>query len=428
MKVIVLGAGVIGVSTAYFLAKSGHEVVVIDKSNNSAEGCSNSNGGQLSYSHIETWSNKNSLISMAKNAFSPSSYLYLNDFSNKKFYSWIGEFIKNSSQENSIKNSQNLFKISTLSKSLMLELLSEEPSLQNGKSFDLSQKGILHFYRNKKTFEKEIKQIEKFNFTAGDVEILSIEDCLKKEPNLTKLSDEKNLAGGIFFKGDASGDCHKFTQQIEKICKEKYDVKFIFDCDIKNLLTNYKKITGINTSNGVLVADKYIYALGASSLSLLEGIGIETKIYPIKGYSLSIKCDENFIAPNMTMTDNENKIVYSRLGNIFRVAGTIEMSGNNLTLNKKNLNFLYNNVQKTFADFGDIKTAKEWVGMRPFRPNSIPLIGDFHKFPNLLINSGHGSLGWTNSLASAKIIDDLLAKKPNKDFNFLNKEIHEAIK
>lgn len=129
----------------------------------------------------------------------------------------------------------------------------------------------------------------------------------------------------------------------------------------------------------------------------------------------------------MTMTDNQNKIVYSRLGNIFRVAGTLELNGNNLAINKQNLNFLYNNVQKTFADYGDIKNTKEWVGLRPFRPNSIPLIGEFYKFSNFLINSGHGSLGWTNALASAKIIDDLLAKKPNKDFNFLNKEIYETI-
>ena len=424
MKVIVLGAGIIGVSTAYFLAKSGHEVVVIDKSNSVAEGCSNSNGGQLSYSHIEAWSNKNSLISMVKNIFLPNSYLYLKDFSNKEFYSWIAEFIKNSSHENSIKNSEKLFKISKLSKSLMTDILSEESDLQNGKVFDFNKNGILHFYRNKKTFETEIKKLEKFNF-ARNFEILNSEECLKKEPNLSKLSDEKKLAGALFFKDDESGDCYKFTQQLEKISKEKYGVKFNYNCDIKNLLTNYKKITGINTSDGVLVADKYIYALGASSISLLKGIGVETKIYPIKGYSLSIKCDDKFIAPNMAMTDNENKIVYSRLGNIFRVAGTVEMSGNNLTINKQNLNFLYENVQKTFADFGDIKNAKEWVGMRPFRPNSIPLIGDINKFSNLIMNSGHGSLGWTNSLASAKIIDDLLAKKPHKDFNFLNKEIHE---
>jgi D-amino-acid dehydrogenase len=425
MKVIVLGAGIIGVTTAYFLAKSGHEVVVIDKSNSSGEGCTNSNGGQLSYSHIETWSNKSSLFSMAKNIFSPNPYLYLKDFSNKEFYQWIGEFIKNSSNENYLKNSEKLFKISKLSRSLMHDILKDESSLLDGKSFDYSKKGILHFYRKQKTLDVEIKKLEKFNFISRNTKILNAEECLKKEPNLTKLSDEKNLAGGILFEDDESGDCYKFTQKLEQICKEKYDVKFMFDCDIKNLLTNYKKITGINTSAGVLVADKYVYALGGSAISLLKGIGIETKIYPVKGYSLSIKCDEKFIAPSMTITDNQNKIVYSRLGNIFRVAGTIEMSGNNLITNKQNLNFLYHNLQKTFANFGDIKSAKEWVGIRPFRPNSIPLIGDFHNFSNFLINSGHGSLGWTNALASAKIIDDLLAKKPNKDFNFLNKEIHE---
>ncbi len=425
MKVIVLGAGIIGVSTAYFLAKSGHEVVVIDKSISSGEGCSSSNGGQLSYSHIETWSNKSSLFSMAKNIFSTNSYLYFKDFSNKEFYQWIGEFIKNSSTENYLKNSEKLFKISKLSKALMHDILMEEPLFLDGKSFDYSKKGILHFYRKQKTFDTEIKKLEKFNFISRNSQILNAEECIKKEPNLTKLNDEKNLAGGILFEEDESGDCYKFTQKLEHICKEKYDVKFIFDCDIKNLLTNYKKITGINTSKGVFVADKYVYALGASSINLLKGIGVETKIYPVKGYSLSIKCDEKFIAPSMTMTDNQNKIVYSRLGDIFRVAGTIEMSGNNLIMNKQNLNFLYYNLQKTFANFGDIKNTKEWVGIRPFRPNSIPLIGDFHNFSNFLVNSGHGSLGWTNALASAKIIDDLLAKKPNKDFNFLNKEIHQ---
>ncbi len=425
MKVIVLGAGVIGVSTAYFLAKSGHEVTVIDKSQSSAEGCSNSNGGQLSYSHIETWSNKDSLLSMLKNVFLANSYLNLKDFSNKEFYRWVAEFIKNSSNENYIKNCEKLFKISTLSKSLMQEVLNEEPSLKNGKAFDFLENGILHFYRDNKNFDAEIKKLEKFSFISRNIEVITAEECLKKEPNLTRLSDEKKLAGGIFFKDDASGDCHKFTQELEKICKEKYEVKFIFDCEIKNLLTNYKKITGINTSKGVFVADKYIYALGASSVSLLKGIGIEPKIYPVKGYSLSIKCDKEFIAPNFTMTDNENKIVYSRLGDIFRVAGTVEMSGNNLSLSKKNLNFLYYNVQKTFADCGDIKNAKEWAGLRPFRPNSIPLIGNINNFSNFLINAGHGSLGWTNALASAKIIDNLLAKKENKDFNFLNKDLYE---
>ena len=333
MKVIVLGAGIIGVSTAYFLAKSGHEVVVIDKLDSSAEGCSNSNGGQLSYSHIETWSNKSSLFSMAKNVFLPNSFIHLNDFSSKEFYQWIGEFIKNSSNENYLKNSEKLFKISLLSRSLMHEILKEETSLEDGKSFDYSRKGILHFYRKQKSLDAEIKKLEKFNFINRNTKILNSDECLKLEPNLTKLSDEKNLAGGILFEDDESGDCHKFTQKLEQICKEKYDVKFMFDCDIKNLLTNYKKITGINTSKGVLVADKYVYALGGSAISLLKGIGIETKIYPVKGYSLSIKCDEKFIAPNMTITDNQNKIVYSRLGNIFRVAGTIEMSGNNLIMN-----------------------------------------------------------------------------------------------
>ena len=422
MKVIVLGAGVIGVTTAYYLAKDGHEVIVIDQAPSSANGCSFANGGQLSYSHIDSWSNKSFLTEMFFGLFKPNSFITLNDFSNKNFYRWIYQFIKNSNPKIAIKNSLNLYKLSSLSSNLMEKILKEEPEIDNGKSFDYHRNGILHFYRHQKSFNNAIDSLEYFKKTNLSFEILNADQCIKKEPSLEKILFNKKLVGGIYFPNDASGDCYKFISKLEKICREKYSVKFIFNCEIKNILTNYKKITGINTENGVFVADKYVYALGAISDKLLKGIKINTSIYPVKGYSLSIKSTGKIMESNIALTDNENKIVYSKLGDILRIAGTIEMSGNSLSSQQKNLKFLHKIFNKTFDIDYKKNDYNEWCGSRPFRPNSMPLIGRIAELDNLYLNTGHGSLGWTNSLSSAKIISEIINHKTLDDFKFLQDE------
>ena len=419
MKVIVLGAGVIGVTSAYFLARAGHQVVVLEKNSSSAMGCSYANGGQLSYSHIETWAAKTSLGSMLKAAFLPGSFLSISDFGNKNFLRWVFEFYRNSSKAKAQENSEKLFSLSSYSKEVLQDILAEEKDIK----FDYQNRGILHFYRNVKKFEAAIKEAEFCNWIGCAAQILNAEECVKKEPTLVKLLDEKKLVGGIFYELDASGNSFLFTKALEKICREKYGVVFEYDAEIRNLLTNYKKITGINTSKGVFVANKYVYALGAYGNSLLQGIGINPKIYPLKGYSLSIAADSEFIAPNMALTDPENKIVYSRINNIFRAAGTVEICGLRANKNKYHINFLTNALRSSFSDFGNMNEVSEWFGFRPFRPNSIPLICEVKKYGNLLINAGHGSLGWTLSAGSGKIVADLVADKRQERFGFLEEEL-----
>lgn len=419
MKVIVLGAGIIGVTSAYFLAKAGHEVVVIDKNSGAAMGCSYANGGQLSYSHIETWAAKNSLFTISKALFKPNSFLSISDFFNKKFLRWAWHFYKNSNPKIAQQNSEKLFKISSHSKEVMDQILKEEPDLK----FNYKKSGILHFYRNVKKFNDAAKEADISSLIGCDVQILNAEECVKKEPTLVRLFDEKKLAGGIFYDIDASGDCFLFTKFLEEICREKYGVIFQYDADIKNILTNHKKITGINTSKGVFVADKYVYALGAMGDKLLSGIKIDSKIYPLKGYSLSIAANQEFIAPQIALTDPENKIVYSRVGNIFRAAGSIEVCGLRANKNKKHIEFLSNVVRSSFSDFGNFSEVKEWFGFRPFRANSIPLICEVKKYENFFINAGHGSLGWTLSAASGEILAGLVDGKINREFAFLDDEL-----
>lgn len=414
MKIIVLGAGVIGTTSAYFLAKAGHEVIVLEKNKGSALACSKANGGQLSYCHVETWASKASFLSILKASFLPNSFLTFAKFPSFELFKWLFEFYKNSSPQKSANNSDKLFNLSIFSKEVLHEIIKEEKI-----KFNYQDSGTLHFYRSKKKLDLAIAQLEDFK---GSYKILSPEECVEKEPTLVRMLDEKELAGGIFYDLDASGNAFLFTRALEEICKKKYNVKFDYGVKIKNIFTNYEKITGINTSDGVFVADNYISCLGAYSNKLLKGIKIDTKIYPLKGYSLSIEADDEFIAPKMALSDVENKIVYSRLGNIFRAAGTVEIAGLKSEKNHKNINFLSKIIHQSFSDFGNFNETIEWSGFRPFRPNSLPLICRVKKYGNLFLNTGHGSLGWTLSAASGKILANLVDGKKYNKFSFLEDE------
>lgn len=234
MKVIVLGAGVIGVTTAYFLARSGHQVTVLEKNSSSALGCSYANGGQLSYSHVEPWASKASLFSLIKAAFLSPSFLSISDFTNREFLRWSCDFFKNSSPEKTAQTSKKLFALGNYSKSLIEEIIADEPDLK----FDYKKEGILHFFRNQKSFAVAIKEAEFVISLGGNARILTKEDCVKKEPTLSKLADENKLVGGIFYGSDASGNSMLFVQALEKICREKYGVVFEYGADIRNIFTN----------------------------------------------------------------------------------------------------------------------------------------------------------------------------------------------
>lgn len=406
MKVIVLGAGVIGVTTAYFLARDGHEVEVIEQNAEAAMGCSYANGGQLSYSHVETWASKSSFLSLIKAAFTPKSFLSFPDLRNKEFLGWLYQFFKNSSKKNSDKNSRKLFTLSHYSKEALEAILKEEGNIQ----FDYQNNGTLHFYRTQKKLSAAIKEAE-FHKTFGcKAQVLTPQECVQKEPTLVKILDDGKLAGGIFYEMDASGNSFLFTKALAKICKEKYGVSFSYNTKINNILTNHQKITGIKTQDDVFVADKYIYACGAYGNSLLHGIKINPMVYPLKGYSLSIEANEEYIAPNIALTDSENRVVYSRIGSIFRSAGTVEICGLKNHKNEEHLKFLLKAIKSTFSEAGNLNKTSEWFGFRPFRPNSIPLICKTKKYNNLFLNVGHGSLGWTLSAGSGKAMANLISK------------------
>ena len=418
MKVIVLGAGVIGVTSAYFLALAGHEVTVLEKNSKPGMGCSHANGGQLSYSHVETWAQKASIFSVLKELLSRKSFLSGASLWDKELLPWAWKFYRNSGKKVAQKNSKNLFKIASLSKDVLGAMMEREKTLK----FDHSQTGTIHFFKNKKKFGKALHDLDFLTKIGCKSEILTAEDCIKKEPTLVKLFDEHKLAGGIFHEMDGSGNSFSYIKSLAKICSEKYGVKFEYDVEVENILTNHKKITGIKSDKGVFAGDSYVYAMGAYGCKILKGIGVKTSIYPLKGCSLSINASEEFVAPKITLTDPENKIVYSRIGNIFRAAGTVELGGFAAKDNRRNIKFLEKVITASFSDYGHFENVKEWSGFRPFRPSSIPLICKVKKYGNLFLNAGHGSLGWTLSAGSGQILADLLDGKEDGAFKFLKKE------
>ena len=415
MKIVILGSGINGVLSAYFLARAGCKVEILEKETESAAGCSGANGGQLSFSHCEPWATKSSLFSFVKASVNPNSFLSISNFINKEFLCWVFEFIKNSQSTKSHLIAKRTLELGIFSQKVLAEILSKEKI-----DFCYKNDGILHFYRNKRLFNQAISQAKIQKSLGCNLEILSATECVKKEPTLTKILDEQVLKGGIFFKNDSSGDCSAFIKGLEWICKNKLGVKFHYNCEAKNILTNHKKITGINTNQGVFVGNAYLNCLGAFSNSLLQGINIDQKIYPIKGYSLSIPTDTLFLAPNLALTDPENKVVYSRLGNVFRAGGTVEINSLKSVANQKNINFLKNSIRNTFSDFGDLNNAKEWSSFRPYRSKCLPLVCRTEQYNNLFLNIGHGSLGWTLSFATSRIIaSTILQQKINPNFSFL---------
>ncbi len=423
MKIVIMGAGVIGVSSAYFLAKMGHKVTVIEKNPMPAMGCSGANGGQLSFSHIEPFSSKSSLNILLKALLKPNSFVKVEDKITKQNISLLFNLLRNCSDAKVKLICEKLFMLGQESKGALSYIINEEKI-----NFEHCSKGILHFFRNTKLFEKAIRQAE-FQIMMGDkIKFYDKNETVNLEPTLVKLHDQNILSGSIHHQNDSSGNAEIFTKELAKICQEKYGVSFCYNTKIRNILTNRKKITGINSFDMVHDADIYIYAMGSYGNNLLSGIGLDPKIIPVKGHSLSIPIESGFFAPKLSLTDPENKIVYSRLNKTFRAAGTMEITSNLFSDNKKLTSFLEAKIKDTFSDYGNINNYKSWTGLRPYRTRSIPMIGQVKKYQNLFINSGHGHLGWSFSCGSAKILSEMISARMNKNFSFLQEEVDSTFK
>ncbi|MDF3048154.1 MAG: amino acid dehydrogenase [Candidatus Midichloriaceae bacterium] len=404
MQVAVLGAGVIGVSTAYFLAKAGAKVLVFERESQAGMQCSYANGAQLSYSHADPWATYGNVIKAIKWLGQNNAPLLLRPRVDPDMYIWIMKFLRNCSQIKVDKNTQAILNLGFYSKKVLHELMQEEKI-----DFEYSTSGILHIFKHAKELDQCQKLFDKFRNMKKEVEFsrLSKSDCMHFDNSLEHLM--KGRIGGVLCSADEIGDAFKFTQELVKIT-ERMGVQYNYDTEVLGLRKNKAAVTSIILDDKQIEVDAVIVCLGAYGNLFLRRHDINLPIYPMKGYSISIPTDSTSICPKVSVTDQQRKVVFSHIGNTFRVAGTAEFAGYNHEILDERIAPIVATSKKYFPKGGDYSRYTAWACLRPQTPHSYPYISNTI-FKNLYVNIGHGSLGWTQALGSAKAIADLTLKK-----------------
>lgn len=405
MKITILGAGVIGVTAAYVLAERGHEVEVIERGPEAGAECSFANGGQLSYSHAEPWANPHMMAKVFRWMFKEDAPLVLKPSLDPHMMHWGLAFLRNCLKDRCDMNSVNLLRLGIYSKQVM-----ERIRVTSGVPFDNLRTGILHIYTSESDFDHAQKQAayqNKFSGSNFSMEVLNRDAVMQKEPTLQHSN--RNIVGGVFCAIDESGDCGKFTQNLGAIAARDFKVEFNYDTTVHSINVEGDRIKSVMTDKGLKFADAFVMAMGSYSYPALKRIGIKVPVYPMKGYSITMPVGK--YAPGMSITDNENKVVVTRLGDRLRAAGTAEFAGYNTDVKDSRIAPILRATQSLFpdTDFSDENMFK-WACLRPSTPDGPPIIGR-SKYSNLFLNTGHGTLGWTQAAGSANLLADVMEKR-----------------
>lgn len=420
MKVIVLGAGLLGVCSAYFLKKEGFEVTVIDRQKDVALETSFANGGQISVCYSEPWSNFSNIKKMISWIGKEDSPLLIKPAFDWKQISWFSKFLIECFPNNNHENIKSMLELSLFSRQT-LQTIREEHNL----NYEQQTKGILTFYTSEKSFKEGIKSANFMSSFGCERVIKNKEETFFIEPTLKNSSI--NIFGSDYTADDESGDAKIFTDKLKDICIES-GVKFIFNKEIINVshfnnkissvfitdkfnvissIKNNDKVKILSSSREEVFGDIFLNCLGSYSSLFANKLGINLPIYPAKGYSATIPIINSELINTVSLTDIDSKIVLTRIGNFLRIAGTAEFNGYNLELNLKRCLALTNRTKILYPYGLDFNNINYWTGLRPATPGMKPIIRQ-EKIKNLFTNSGHGTLGWTMAAGSGKRISSLI--------------------
>ncbi len=403
MHILILGSGALGVLSAYFLGRAGHKVTVVDRQPEAARETSFANGGQLSYSHAEPWANPYVFPKLFKWMWMDDAPLVLRFRADPHMIGWGLRFLWNCRKSTADQNSLTMLRLGLHSKQKMQEVMQDTQI-----DFDHIDKGILHVFSHEKEFEHAQKQAEFQRQHGCDEKVLNWQECLAMEPALQHTT--KTIYGGIHAPLDESGDICVFTQKLAAYCQQHFGTEFSYDTEILSLNDENTEITHVSTNKGNLRADAYVMAMGSYSPVYLRPIGVPVPIYPMKGYSVTFPANEH--TPTLSVTDDALKIVYSRLGDRIRVAGTAEFAGYNTDVRQKRIDPIVRGIKSLFPN-ADLSDLFKWACLRPSTPDGPPIIGKT-KYRNLYLNTGHGTLGWTQGAASASLLADVINNKPTE--------------
>jgi len=418
---VVLGAGVIGINTAYWLAKSGPKVAVIDRHSRPAEEASFANGGQISVSHAEPWANPQAPLQVLKWLWQEDAPLQFSPRFDMHQWSWLAKWLWQCLPHNCKRNMAEIIQLSAYSQRLLNEVSSEHKL-----NYQRQEKGILHFYCDQDIWQKVPRTARLMCDYGCQRQVLDKDQVLATEPALAPIADQ--ICGGTYTEADQSGNAHEYCQQMMEVCRN-VGVDFHFNSHITEVKTQHHDVRIVirnDYTQEELYAPRIVVCLGSWSAVLLRNLGIHTDIYPAKGYSLTIPVENPDAAPNVSLTDDEHKLVFSRLGDYLRVAGTAELSGYNDDIPPERIWPLLERAKTCFPDIGDFKEISPWTGLRPATPSNLPYIGKVRGFDNLWLNSGHGTLGWTMGCGSGKLLSDMINNPQSRGTDLLHQGFSNA--
>lgn len=416
MKIAVLGAGVVGVTAAWYLTKAGHEVRVIDRQDAAGMETSFANGGQVSVSHAEPWATPHAPAKVAKWLMKEDAPLLFRLRADPAQWRWGLAFLRECTPERTRQNTAQLVRLGLHSLALLRALREE-----TGIAYHGLQRGILHFYTDAREFDAARQAEAGLRELGVSQRELTAAECVAMEPALASIGPD--LAGGLHADADESGDAHVFTQELAKLCQAR-GASFSFGTRVERLIGAGDAIEGVKTVRAdgtpeLVRADAYVLSLGSYSLFLAKPLGIDLAIYPAKGYSVTLPVKDPAATPVTSLSDDEYKLVFSRLGDRLRIAGTAELTGYDTSINPVRCKAILDRTLRLFPGAGDASRASFWAGLRPATPGNQPYIGRT-KYRNLFLNTGHGTLGWTHACGSGQLLAETVdGGRPALDFGLL---------
>lgn len=404
MKIVILGAGVIGTATAYYLAKAGHEVTVIERQAGAALETSFANAGEVSPGYSAPWAGPGVPMKAIKWLMMEHSPLAIRPSTDPAMWRWVFQMLMNCTTKRYEINKGRMLRMAQYSRDVLQQLRED-----TGISYDERTQGTLQLFRNQQQLDASQADIDILKRYGVPYESLSGDECLRVEPALKNVREK--FVGALRLPGDETGDCFKFTQNLAKLA-EGLGVKFEYGVSIERVIAEGDQVKSVQTSKGSFTADQFVLALGSYSPILLRELGIKIPVYPIKGYSITVPITDATGAPESTVMDETYKVAITRLGDRIRVGGTAEITGYDLRLRESRRNTLVHSVTDLFPQGGDVSKAEFWTGLRPMTPDGTPVIGPT-PYRNLFLNTGHGTLGWTMACGSGQFLADLISgKKP----------------
>jgi D-amino-acid dehydrogenase len=402
MRILILGGGVIGVTSAYFLARDGHEVTVVDRQPGPALETSFANAGQVSPGYSAPWAAPGIPLKAIKWLLQRHSPLFIRPAESLWQLQWVLQMLRNCTAQRYALNKGRMVRLAEYSRDCLQALRAE-----TGIQYEGRARGTLQVFRTRKQYDAAAKDIAVLQECGVAYELLDAEGCAGAEPALGQVKDK--LVGGLRLPGDETGDCQLFSTRLAALA-ESLGVRFLWGRSVDAMTSAGGRIDGVLAGGERLTADHYVAALGSYTRRLLAPLSLRLPVYPVKGFSLTVPITRHDAAPVSTVMDETYKVAVTRFDDRIRVGGMAELSGFDTRLNPRRRKTLEMVVTDLFPHGGDVSRATFWCGLRPMTPDGTPVLGAT-RFPNLWMNTGHGTLGWTMACGSAQVLADLVAQR-----------------